>query len=105
MLTQPIQPDIIWGSNTPFFMRYLTLLLVLPSLVACGAQQTTKSLEPLPPPYCVESIEVYEEEGYAMLDLKSRWNNDKPIKISLEYYLESYAPGVERTIPNCTTND
>lgn len=82
--------------------NFLAPLFLIPLIASCGAQQTQASSEPLPPPYCVASLEVFEEEGYAILDLQSRWTDDEPMKISLEYYREAWAPGVERTIPNCT---
>ena len=88
-------------------MRKLTLLLLLPWLVSCAAEKDVVSAAPHDglPIYCVRDIEVFEEEGYAMLDLASLYTDDAPIKISYEHYTTTYVLGEREGAPFCAPED
>ena len=85
-------------------MKRLIPLLVLPWLVSCGGPKS----EPIPenlPAFCIRGVEVHDD--YVMIDLPGypHGMNDKPIKVSKEFYQDFKAPECAPNDPRMTNND
>ena len=59
------------------------------------------------PVYCVRGVEVFEDEGYALLDMPGYYygRDDEPIKISYEHYYSAYIVAETHAAPWCAPDD